>query len=530
MTFLTTVYFVFLLAGLAAYYLMPAKHRWTVLLIMSYIYYFSYRIKGAVFLVFTTITVYVLGRVLESIQDKAALYMTQNKEVLSRDEKKQYKAKIKHQKRLVTAAALLLNFGMLAAVKYSGLAVSGLNLILSRAGMDVQLPVFSILMPIGISFFTFQAASYIIDVYQGKYKSEKNIFKFALFVSFFPQIMQGPIGRFDRLAPQLFRGNKYSLKNIQFGAQRIGWGLFKKLLLADRAGIFVSAVFKDAYAANGALSVAAVLMYSIQLYMDFSGGIDVVIGTAQMFGIRMDENFRQPYFSKSIGEFWRRWHITLGAWMKDYIFYPFSLSKGANKLTKWGKKHLGNHLGRTLPICLSNLLIFFIVGVWHGAEMRYIAYGIYNGIIIAVSNLLEPVYKKGLNAFHINAESTGWRAVQMIRTFILVNIGWVFDCSISGLRAGLHTIKVMFVNPDFAQLTSGFIEKVGLTALDYAVLAAGCVVVLIVSILKEKGVNIRESLAAKAIPVRWLVYYGVFAAIMILGYITDGGGFMYAAF
>lgn len=507
MSFLTTVYFVFLFVGLVAYYMIPERLRWIVLLIMSYYYYFTFRIKGAVFLVFTTITIYGLGLVLEYIQNKATAYIKENKESLTKEQKKKYKNKVKFKKRGVLVTALVLNFGMLAALKYSPLT-----------------------MPIGISFFTFQATSYVIDVYQGKYASEKNPFKFALFVSFFPQIMQGPIGRYDRLAPQLFKGNKYDLKNIQFGLQRIGWGLFKKLLLADRAGVFVNAVFKNAYATNGALSIAAVLMYSVQLYMDFSGGIDVVIGTAQMFGVKMDENFRQPYFSKSIGEFWRRWHITLGTWMKDYIFYPFSLSKAANKMTKWGKKRLGNHLGRTLPICLSNLLIFFIVGVWHGSELRFIAYGLYNGFIIAISNLLEPLYKKGLKALHINSESKGWKLVQIIRTFILVNIGWVFDCSVGGLKSGLHTIKVMFTNFDFAQLTGEFVGKIGLEPMDYIIIAVGCVVVLIVSILKEKNISIRESLSKSPLPVRWLVYYSVFAAIIIFGYVTDGIGFMYAAF
>jgi D-alanyl-lipoteichoic acid acyltransferase DltB (MBOAT superfamily) len=530
MTFLTTIYFVFIFAGLVVYYVLPKKIRWTVLLAMSYIYYFSFRIKGAIFIAFTTITVYILGRVMEAIQEGSDTYFAQNKENMSKGEKKLYKNKTKKKKRFVLVIAILLNFGMLAAVKYSNLAISGINLVFRYVNIDTQFSIFHFVMPLGISFFTFQAVAYVIDVYQGKSKSEKNFFKFALFVSFFPQLMQGPIGRYDRLAPQLFEGNEYQLKNIQFGLQRIGWGLFKKLLLADRAGVFVGAVFSNSYGVNGALSVAGLLMYSVQLYMDFSGGIDIVIGTAEMFGIKMDENFRQPYFSKSIGEFWRRWHITLGTWMKDYIFYPFSLSKGVNRMTKWGRKHLGTHLGRILPICLANLLIFFIVGIWHGAELRYIAYGLYNGFIIAFSNLLEPAYKKGLQTFRINAESKGWKSFQIFRTFVLINIGWVFDCSIGGLRAAAHTVKVIFTNMDFAQLTGGFISNIGLTSLDYIIIAAGCVVILIVSILKEKNIDIRESLARKPIPVRWLVYYAVFISIIILGYITDNGGFMYAAF
>lgn len=507
MSFLTIVYFIFLFLGLGAYYLMPEKLRWVVLLVMSYIYYLSFGVSGVFYLLFTTITVYVLGRVLEMVQSEASAYLTQNKSSLTREEKKSYKDKIKRRKRLSVVAAVVLNFGMLSIVKY-------------RGSVSV----------IGISFFTFQAISYVIDVYQGRYPSEKNPFKFALFVSFFPQIMQGPIGRYDKLAPQLFRGNRYSLSNIQFGLQRIGWGLFKKLLIADRAGQFVHYVFANQYGANGALSIAGILMYSIQLYMDFSGGIDIVIGTAEMFGIQMSENFRQPYFSKSIGEFWRRWHITLGTWMKDYIFYPFSLSKGVNKMTKWGKKHLGNHLGRTLPICMANLLIFFIVGIWHGTEMRYIAYGMYNGMIIAVSNLLEPLYKKGLERFHINNEARGWKIFQIFRTFLLVNLGWVFDCSCAGLNAGLHTFKVIFTNLDFSQFNHELFVQIGLTAMDYIIIVICCVVILLVSIIKEKGIQIRKCLSEKPLPLRWMVYYGVFIAILVFSFVTNDGGFMYAVF
>lgn len=530
MSFTTTVYFVFLLIGLVFYYLIPKNYRWTVLLVMSYIYYLSYRLKAVVFILFTTITVYLLGIMLERIQNGADAYLAQNKQVLSREEKKSYKNKIRHKKRIYLVIALLLNFGMLAAIKYSGFAISGVNHILRAVGTQKQFSLFTIAAPIGISFFTFQAMSYIIDIYQGKYACEKNFFKFALFVSFFPQIMQGPIGRYNRLAPTLFEGNSYSLQNIQFGIQRIGWGIFKKLIMADRAGVFVNAAFADSNQFHGMIRIIGLLMYSVQLYMDFSGGIDIVIGSAQMFGVRMDENFRQPYFSKSIGEFWRRWHITLGTWMKDYIFYPFSLSKWSNKAAKWGKKHLGDHLGKMLPICFANLLIFFIVGVWHGSEARYIVYGLYNGVIIALSNLLSPVYKKGFKVFHINSESRIWKVFQILRTFILINIGWVFDVSVSGMHSAITTLKMFIVNLDFAQVNAQTFAIIGLETRDYVIIGIGCIVVLIVSIIKEMGINVREALALKPLPVRWAVYYAFFAAIIILSYVTDNSGFMYAAF
>lgn len=190
--------------------------------------------------------------------------------------------------------------------------------------------------------------------------------------------------------------------------------------------------------------IVALLTFSILEYCDFSGGIDVVIGVSELFGIRLDENFRQPYFSKSIGEFWRRWHITLGTWMKDYIFYPFSISKKMLAFGKKAKKIFGKKTGKILPICAANLLIFFVVGVWHGAAWKYIIYGLYNGLIIAASNLLKPYYAKWAAVCHVNTESRGWKTFQIFRTFILVNIGWLFDACATATTAFLCNARRIY--------------------------------------------------------------------------------------
>ena len=529
MSFTTTVYFVFLLIGLVFYYLIPKNYRWTVLLVMSYIYYLSYRLKAVVFILFTTITVYLLGIMLERIQNGADAYLAQNKQVLSREEKKSYKNKIKHKKRIYLVIALLLNFGMLAAIKYSGFAISGANYILRAVGTQKQFSLFTIVAPIGISFFTFQAISYIIDIYQGKYACEKNFFKFALFVSFFPQIMQGPIGRYNRLAPTLFEGNDYSLKNIQFGIQRIGWGIFKKLIMADRAGVFVNAAFADINQFHGMIRIIGLLMYSVQLYMDFSGGIDIVIGSAQMFGVRMDENFRQPYFSKSIGEFWRRWHITLGTWMKDYIFYPFSISKKMLAFGKKAKKIFGKKTGKILPICAANLLIFFVVGVWHGAAWKYIIYGLYNGLIIAASNLLKPYYAKWAAVCHVNTESRGWKTFQIFRTFILVNIGWLFDACATATTA-FYAMRAVFINFKISILTDGSLYKLGLVKRDWTILIVATIILFISSVMKEKGMSLRDFVAERPLVVRWAVYLILIFATAPFGYVSSSTEFMYAQF
>ena len=262
-------------------------------------------------MVFATVTIYFGGIWLQNIQNTGDRYLKDNKETLSREDKKAYKESLRRKKRWVLFLILLLDFGMLAVVKYSNFAIENINSVLGLIGKE-PIGLLGMGLPLGISFFTFQSVSYAIDVYQGKYECEKNIFKMGLFVSFFPQLLQGPIGRYDRLGKQLYSGHSFNLKNVEYGLQRIGWGLFKKVVIADRAAVLVLNVFNNYEAYSGFHYIMAVLMYSVDLYMDFSGGIDIVIGAAQMFGITMDENFRQPYFSKSIGEFWRRWHITLG--------------------------------------------------------------------------------------------------------------------------------------------------------------------------------------------------------------------------
>lgn len=532
MSLTSTVFYAFLIAGLLVYYILPAKFRWVWLLIMSYVYYWGYNVKSSLYMVFDTVIIYFAAMLIWKINDSSKKYLAQNKEILTKDEKKKYKEKTKKKKRLVLAGGLVLTFGLLAVLKYSKFFLINFESFFVSIGVtNAHSLACKMIMAMGLSFYTFQSASYLIDVYMGKYDYEKNIFKLGLFISFFPQILEGPIGRYDRLAPQLFKGNKFELKNIQYGFQRVIWGLAKKFILADRAYVFVEAVFGKYYEYGGFVTIAAVLMYSVELYCDFSGGIDIVIGVAQMFGIKMDENFRQPFFSKSISEFWRRWHITLGTWMKDYVFYPFSLSKKMMKFSKLMKKHFGTFAGKTLPICLADLLIFFLVGVWHGAAWKFIVYGMYNGIIIAASSLLEPVYEKMFKVTHINKNAKWYRVFQIIRTFILVNIGWFFDDA-ANLKESFVLMKNVFVNFSIKPLFDVSVRAMmEFSSMDMLAIAVGIAALFIVGVINEKGIDIRKSLAKKPLILRWAVYLMLVMSIPVLGYVSaETGGFLYAQF
>lgn len=529
MSFISTELLLLVFVTAVIYYIMPKKYQWVLLLVVSYLFYASYGLKYIGFIMFTTITTFLGGDFIEKIAITGKNKISVNKSTLKPEDKKAIKAQTKRNKRLICALILLLNFGVLAFLKYFNFVSGNINSILGIFGTTQRLGMMNLLLPLGISFYTFQSMGYIIDIYQGKYSSEKNIFKFALFVSFFPQILQGPIGRFDRLACQFYEAHEFELKNIQYGLQLMLWGYFKKMVLADRAAVVVNKVFNNYTQYTGFHVILAVLLYSVELYADFSGGMDVVIGIAQIFGIKLDQNFARPFFSHSISEFWRRWHITLGTWMKDYIFYPFTLSKAMNKFGKFSKKKFGSTIGRVLPICLADLLIFFIVGIWHGAAWKYIAYGMYNGIIIAFSSLMEPVYKWCLNKLHINHQAKPWRVFQIVRTGILINIGWYFDMGVN-FNAALIMMKNTVTGLTLSTLTDNSLLKLGLAKKDMQILAVGCLIWFIVSVLQERKINIREALSEKPLLVRWIVYFALIFATPILGYIGASTGFIYAQF
>ena len=503
MSFISAGFLITIALGAAVYYLVPKKYQWIVLLVMSFAFYATYGVKYIGYIIFTIISSYIFAVKMEVCEDRA-------------------------KRRRLLIACLCCNFGILAGMKYINFFIGNINALSSLFGGS-RLPLFNIVMPLGISFYTFQTMSYVIDVYQKKYAAQKNIFKLALFTAFLPQLLQGPIGRYDRLAPQFFGGQEFKLINLEFGAQRMAWGLAKKLVLADRAYVAANYVFSNLQNYSGAYIVFALLLFSIYVYCDFAGGMDLVIGAAQIFGITLDENFRQPYFSKSLGEFWRRWHISLGAWMKDYVFYPFSISKKMLRFSKFAKKRFGKTTGRVLPICLANILIFFIVGVWHGASWKYIIYGFYNGIIIAVSSLLKPVFAAAARKCRINTSSAGWKAVSILRTFIIVNIGWLFDaCQTASLA--FKAFGRIFINFRLDVLWDGSLLNLGLNLRDYKVLAVAVLILFITSVMKERGIKLREFVAERPVVVRWALYIILVFVTAPFGYVGSTTEFVYAQF
>lgn len=504
----------------AVYHVCPARFRWVVLLAVSYGFYASRSLLGLPFILTTTLTTWLGARVIGKIGEASRARLCEGKASLSPDEKKKLKAEAKAKQRAWMLGTLLLNFGLLAVLKYTD----------DVRGWFGREPL-GLLLPLGISFYTFQSMGYLIDVYNGKYAPEKNPARFALFVSFFPQLIQGPIARFDQLAHQLYEPHRFDLGNIERGALLILWGFFKKKVIADRALPLVEQVFGSQSQYGGAVIVVGVLFYSLQQYTDFSGGIDMVTGIAQLFGIELAPNFKRPYFSVSLGDFWRRWHISLGGWMRDYVFYPFALTKPMARMSKSLKKHIHPQVARALPAALGNVLVFLLVGIWHGAQMNYVLWGLYNGLILAFTSLVEPAYKKMNERLPRLTASKGFHVFRILRTFLVVNIGWYFDRCVRASDAFQMLHKTLF-SFDSWQLFDGTLDNLGLAAKDYRILLIATLILFAVSLLQERGVKIRDGLFSMPLALRWVILY----AFMFFVLATFGGsnvasaGFMYAVF
>ena len=499
----------------AAYYLVPRRMRWGLLLAVSLGFYASRAAVGLPFILLTALSVYACALRIGRIAACCEAQIRETRPVPA--EKKRLRAAAGKRKKRWLLAALLLNFAVLAVLKYTD----------DLRGW-VGLSPLGLLLPLGISFYTFQSTGYLLDVYHGKTAPERNPAKFLLFVSFFPQLIQGPIGRYDDLAPQLTEAHDFDPDAIRRGTVLLFWGLLKKLVIADRALPLVDAVFSaKAGEMGGAAALVGVLAYSLQQYCDFSGGIDLVTGIAELFGIRLAPNFRRPYFSVSLADFWRRWHISLGAWMRDYVFYPFALSAPMTRLGKAVKKRLGNEAARTLPAALGNLLVFLLVGVWHGASAHYLLWGLYNGAVLAVSALLDPAFRRFDEAHPRLTSGAGFRVFRVLRTFVIVNIGWFFDrCARAGDALRMMGSVLSCFRPE--QLTPEWFARCGLPAADAAVLGVFTLLLFAVSLAQERGVSVRDSLLRLRLPLRWALLYALILSVLVFG--VWGSGFSEAGF
>lgn len=486
----------FVAIGLAAYYAFPKSLRWTVLLALSLVFYASGGAYLLLYLAFTGFTTYAAGLLID-------------RELKSEKLSDEAKKRAKSRKKAITGVCLALNFGLLFVLKYA-------CPILTSFGMGD----FSIALPLGISFYIFQSASYVIDVGRRKAVCQRNFAKYLLFVCFFPQMIQGPIGRYDALSEQLLGGNGFDFDNFREGFKLITRGLFKKLVIADRASVAACAII-DSYTDFGGAEIAVgVLFYCIQLYTDFSGGIDIMRGTARLFGVVMAENFRRPLFANTLTDFWRRWHITLGAWMKDYLFYPITLSKPFGALGRFTRKHFKGRAGKILPTSAATFLIYFVIGIWHGANAKYIVFGLWNGVLITAALLSEPLFVKIKGALHIK-DGKAYRLFCVARTAVLVFLGRYITRAATAHDA-FSMMARTFSDFDLGRLAASFPGSFGLKAFDIGVVAAMTAVLIILELFEENGSPLSERIEKKGAFLTFVFMAVSVAVVVFLGIYRSG--------
>ena len=399
MLFNTIDFAIFLPAVVLIYYLIPPKFRWVLLLAASYYFYMSWKVEYILLIVVSTLVDYFSGIKMGKLEERRSRLPW-------------------------LILSLCINLGLLFSFKYFNFATENLNVLFSKVGLAGKIPMHELLLPVGISFYTFQTLSYSIDVYFGRQKAEKHLGYFALYVSFFPQLVAGPIERYSRLAPQLRERHILSYDNLVNGLRLILYGLFIKMVIADNISPIVDQIYANPENFASGHVLTGIFLYSFQIYSDFFGYSTIAIGSALLLGVRIMDNFKSPYLAKNISEFWQRWHISLSTWFRDYLYFPL----GGNRVSKY-------------RWVLNILVVFLVSGLWHGANWTFIIWGLLFGLIY----LIEHVLNRSLKLQKEHSAYSAGHLLLALKTFFLVTILWVFFRSQS-FGDAMHIFKLIVQN------------------------------------------------------------------------------------
>lgn len=469
MLFNSLHFVLFFIVVTTLYYVLPHKLRIIMLLLVSCYFYMSFVPKYILILLFAITVDYFAGLYLERLEGK--------------------------KRKLLLILSVLTNVGLLFVFKYFNFFNINIAKLASFLHWNYPIEGLSIILPIGLSFHTFQSLSYVIEVYRKKQKAEKNFIIYALYVMFYPQLVAGPIERPQNVLHQFHEKHEFNFEGFIFGLKIMLWGFFKKVVIADRLAIYVNKVYRSPESYSGIALVVATIFFAFQIYCDFSGYSDIAIGSAKTMGFKLMDNFRQPYFSKTVSEFWRRWHISLSTWFKDYLYIPL----GGNRVSSWRRNF--------------NLLVTFAIsGLWHGANFTYIIWGSLNGIFLILENLVrnfETSFKSRLKG---TLGSSIYLLVRAFITFFLVCFAWIFFRATS-VSSAVYIIKRMFQFNGFGKVSSLF----GVTSYGEFILC----VILILFLMLIDYINIKKGMweffDKKPLALRWSFYYLLIFAILILG-------------
>ena len=499
MLFNSLQYVVFLPIVIGLYFLIPHKFRWIFLLAASYFFYMCWNISYAALIAISTVITFMSGLLIGRQNERLEEGLLDTN-------------KATRNKKLLVAASFSINIGILAFFKYSPMALRTFAAIADALGKTVHVPDFRYLLPVGISFYTFQALSYTMDVYRGKTAPSANIGKYALFVSFFPQLVAGPIERSWHLLPQFDKVMKFDVARARKALLLILWGMFKKVVIADRIAPSVDHVFSRVTGNNGVSFIIATFLFAVQIYCDFSAYTDIAIGSANIMGFDIMKNFKRPYFSKSISEFWRRWHISLSSWFRDYLYIPL----GGSRVSK-------------LRWAFNIMVVFVVSGLWHGASWGFVLWGALHGLYLLIGRISRPAKDKALNKLHINPQNKLIGFAAGLITFALVCFAWILFRA-NSMREATIIIRSLFTFSDYILSIKKTLTLLNLSFNDLALIVASVAILLGVQITQAK-ISIREFMEKRSWPVRWIVYLSLIFGIILLGYYGMGdSSFIYFQF
>ena len=475
------------------YFLLPHRWRWLFLLGASYYFYMSWKLEYIFLIILSTIVDYVVG-----------IQLGKTSEPLRR--------------KLYLALSLTVNLGVLFTFKYFNFFRDSLNEVFNYVDAPYSVPYLDVLLPVGISFYTFQTLSYTIDVYRGKKEPERHFGIFALYVAFFPQLVAGPIERATRLLPQFYKPHRFDYERVVSGLQLIMWGFFKKLVIADRLAVMVNMVYNDATQYSGFPLILATYLFAFQIFCDFSGYSDIAIGAARIMGIDLMLNFRQPYFAQSISEFWKRWHISLSTWFRDCLYIPL----GGNRVTLWRWQ-------------LNLLIVFLVSGLWHGANWTFVIWGALHGGYLIAEIWLSMLWGKLSHFF--DYKKWGGQASPLSRikilsilkiliVFHLVVFAWIFFRA-NSISDAFYIVQHLLVFKPAQSLA--YTVNVLFPRNDLLVALLAIIMMESIHFVQERG-DIWQFLKPKPIYLRWAFYYVIFFMLIFLGEFSSHEEFVYFQF
>lgn len=477
MIFNSVSYLLFFPIVVLLYFALPYRLRNVWLLVASYYFYMNWNAKYAILLAGSTLITFASSLLVSYFRDKGKMKLA----------------------KWSLAGSFILNIGILFVFKYSGFFAENINRLMEFLGQGARISAFDVVLPVGISFYIFQALSYTMDVYRGEIKATRNLLRYALFVSFFPQLVAGPIERSKNLLAQFEEKHTFDVDRIRSGLLTMLWGLFMKIVIADNLSGIVTNVYENYLSYTGVEIILATALFAFQIYCDFGGYSYIAIGSARVIGFKLMDNFDCPYLATSVVDFWKRWHISLTSWFRDYLYIPLG----------------GNRKGKVRKY-INIMIVFLVSGLWHGANWTYVVWGGLNGLYQVAEQVSEPLRRKWRAFFHVDVSRFSYRFFAGLWTFVLVDFSWMFFRaeSFSQVFGMLRQIKANF---GFSRLFGYGMSHWGLDTAELVALAAAFALLFLVDVCRYKGKDLNHIVLQQGAPFRYLVYGTLLLMIMFFG-------------